>query len=194
MDTSDGPRGSEFELQKSFATSLTRFFDLGPNRVHVALVSSGRTTRVVKCLSPYVTQSEFQSYMKRLSQQGGGRNLDKVFETIEKGILSSGRRNVPHIVIIFSFGLPSSSVWNLLTAVRGLHSQGVMVFTIGIDVQEDEPQLRALVSRPQDLFTFQNARELENAGGVFASYIDGRSGNEHGKGMDAAEKLCILSK
>lgn len=177
MDTSDGPRGSEFELQKSFTSSLTRIFDLGPNKVHVALVSSGQTTRVVKHFSPYVTQSDFESYLKRLPQQGRGRALDKALEIVQRDVLKEARPNVPHVVIVFSFGLPSSSVWNLLTAARGLHTLGTHVFTIGVDVQEDEPQLRALVHRPQDLFTFRNARELETAGSLFASHIAVRSGN-----------------
>lgn len=152
-------------------------FDLGPNKVHVALVSSGQTTTVSKHFYPYVTQSDFESYLKRLRQQGRGRSLAEAVDVIRDDVFAKGRDSVPRIVIVFSFGLPSSSVWDLLTAARGLHTKGIMVFIIGVDVQEDEPQLRALVSRPQDLFTFRNARELENVGSMFASHVATRAGN-----------------
>lgn len=182
LDTSNGPTLEEFELQKSFTTSLSRYFELGTNKVRVAIVTTDQNTRVVKYLSPYVTQADFESYMIRLYKQGGSRELSSAFEVIERDILSAARPNVPQIVIIFSFGLPASSVWNLLTSVRSLHTSGVKVFAIGIDVQHDEPQLRALVYRPTDLFTFYSGSQLEHMEGVFAGHIASRAGNFERKG------------
>lgn len=187
MDTSDGPRESEFELQKSFTSSLSQFFDLGADKVQVAIIANGPKTEILNGLSPNITQSILDFNIKRLRQKGRGRNLAKAFETIGE-VLRSGRQSIPRLVIVYSFGLPSSNQMDMKIAAQKLHNQGVIVLAIGIDVDENEPQLRAIVSRSQDLFTYSHARELENEVSVFAGYIVSRAGNVIAETIDPTSR------
>ncbi|XP_032218274.2 uncharacterized protein LOC116601510 isoform X2 [Nematostella vectensis] len=161
----------DFIRQKEFAKSVAHFFHLGQENVRTAIVSCNNTPILVKNLG----QEGLDRHVDGLKQAGRQKLLHNAIRLVEENVLSSARPGVPSIVLIVSFGSPTSTEWSLLISRRGLRSMGAHVFVVGLGVHPAYTRLRRLVVAPGDLFTYPSADHLQSQGTIIARHISLRT-------------------
>lgn len=151
--TSIGPQN--FQKVKDFLFSVVLGLDISSDRVQVGLVQYNDNIYSAFQLKQSSLKSVVLDQIRNLSYNTGGTNTGNALEFIRTSYLTetSGSRakdGVPQIVILVTDGESNDEVQD---AADQLKSDGVLVYVVGINVQ-DVQELQKIASEPFEKFLF----------------------------------------
>lgn len=126
-----------YELVKQFVSSITNAFEIGPDNVQVGLLSFSSTPILQFYLNTHTTKQSVLSAIDSLPFASGGTYTADALDLIraqafmEQNGARPASEGVPKIVIVVTDGY-SVDFDSTVSAAAGLHSDGYIVYAIGI--------------------------------------------------------------
>ncbi|XP_061885754.1 collagen alpha-6(VI) chain isoform X2 [Entelurus aequoreus] len=138
-----------FEQMRRFLSTLVNGFDVGLDRVRMALVQYSTTPRSEFLLNTYENKADILQYISTLPYMGGGTNtgqgLDFMLSThFVKEAGSRAAQNVPQIAVVITDGKSQDDVESHALQLK---KKGIILYAIGIK-DADEDQLREIANEP----------------------------------------------
>ncbi|XP_077431453.1 collagen alpha-6(VI) chain [Vanacampus margaritifer] len=144
-----------FEQIRQFLSALVNGFDVGPDRVRMALVQYSTTPRTEFLLNSFQNKADILQYIKTLPYMGGGTHTGQGLDFMlsqhfveEAG--SRSNQNVPQIAVVITDG---KSQDNVESHALELKRKGIVLYAIGIK-DADEDQLREIASEPHSQYVY----------------------------------------
>lgn len=122
-----------------------------------ALVSYGSSPRISFSFDNYTTAEQFEGNVDKAPYMGGNRRTDKALEAA-RNLIASARPHFPTLVVLLTAGRQAPGADSLITAVEPLRRPGVDIYVVSIG--SDDPELRQVVRRPQDLIKIDEFTDL----------------------------------
>ena len=126
-----------YQLMKQFVYDAVNSYEIGPDDVQVGLLSFSSSHTFQFFLNTHSTKSSLLSAIDALPYIGGGTNTAGALDAVRSQAFTeaNGARHasegVPRVVIVITDG-DSNDMAATLTAARGLHDDGYIVFAVGI--------------------------------------------------------------
>lgn len=136
-DESGSVGSANYQIMKSFVYDIVNAFDIGPDDVQVGLMSFASVHTFRFYLSTYSSKSQILSAINSLPYNSGGTNTAGALSAIRSDAFTeaNGARpaseGVPKVVIVITDGISNSNSATI-SAAAALHSDGYIVFAIGI--------------------------------------------------------------
>ncbi|XP_054638754.1 collagen alpha-6(VI) chain isoform X2 [Dunckerocampus dactyliophorus] len=138
-----------FEQIRRFLSTLVNGFDVGPDRVRMALVQYSTTPRSEFLLNTYRNKADILQYISTLPYMGGGTHTGQGLDFMlskhfveEAG--SRAAQNVPQIAVVITDGKSQDDVESHALELK---KKGIVLYAIGIK-DADEDQLREIANEP----------------------------------------------
>ncbi|XP_061676919.1 collagen alpha-6(VI) chain isoform X2 [Syngnathoides biaculeatus] len=138
-----------FKQIRQFLSTLVNSFDVGPDRVRIALIQYSNTPRTEFLLNTFQKKAEILQYISTLPYMGGGTHTGQGLDFMlshhfveEAG--SRASQNVPQIAVVITDG---KSQDNVESQALELKRKGIILYAIGIK-DADEDQLREIANEP----------------------------------------------
>ncbi|XP_019719267.1 collagen alpha-6(VI) chain isoform X3 [Hippocampus comes] len=138
-----------FERIRQFLSTLVNSFDVGPDRVRMALVQYSTTPRTEFLLNTFQKKAEILQYVSTLPYMGGGTHTGQGLDFMlskhfveEAG--SRANQNVAQIAVVITDGKSQDDVESHAAELK---RKGIVLYAIGIK-DADEDQLREIASEP----------------------------------------------
>ena len=151
-DESTSVGSANYQIMKQFIRNITSAYEIGPDDVQVGLLSYSSSHTFQFFLNTYSTRSSVLSAIDALPYTGGGTNTAGALDAIRSQAFTeaNGARpaseGVPRVVIVITDGA-SENMAATLSAARGLHDDGYIVFAVGI-AGANEDELNGIASDP----------------------------------------------
>ncbi|KAM9806315.1 collagen alpha-6(VI) chain isoform 1-T1 [Syngnathus typhle] len=144
-----------FEKIRRFLATLVNSFDIGPDRVRMALVQYSNAPRTEFLLNSFESKKDILQSVSTLPYMGGGthtgRGLDFMLsQHFVKEAGSRMKQNVPQIAVVITDGKSQDDVES---HAMELKKKGILLYAIGIK-DADEDQLREIASQPHSQFVY----------------------------------------
>ncbi|XP_051922647.1 collagen alpha-6(VI) chain [Hippocampus zosterae] len=144
-----------FERIRQFLSTLVNSFDVGPDRVRMALVQYSTTPRTEFLLNTFQKKAEILQYVSTLPYMGGGTHTGQGLDFMlskhfveEAG--SRANQNVAQIAVVITDGKSQDDVESHATELK---KKGIVLYAIGIK-DADEDQLREIASEPHSQYVY----------------------------------------
>ncbi|XP_057689800.1 collagen alpha-6(VI) chain isoform X1 [Corythoichthys intestinalis] len=149
VDASWSIGAENFEQIRQFLYTLVNSFDVGPERVRVALVQYSTTPRTEFLLNTFQEKSNILQYISTLPYMGGGTQTGQGLDFMlgHHFVEQAGSREsqkVPQIAVVITDGKSQDDV---KSHALELKKKGIVLYAIGIK-DADENQLREIASEP----------------------------------------------
>ncbi|XP_071081371.1 collagen alpha-6(VI) chain-like [Haliotis cracherodii] len=160
LDTSSSEGTPSFNIQLEFVKNFTKDFEIGADKVQIAVATFSDTTQSEFWYNDHDNSSSLIAAIGRIMYRSGNTHTEDAlrFARTEGFAAKHGARNDSnHIIIILSDGqsIDKSQTKN---EADGIHSAGIQVIAIGIGVSIDQQELRDIASGSGD----QNAFSVAN--------------------------------
>ncbi|XP_078660839.1 uncharacterized protein LOC144905190 isoform X3 [Branchiostoma floridae x Branchiostoma belcheri] len=132
LDGSGSITAPNFELVKSFTYSVSRNFDISPNRTRIAVAQYSDTNSLEFNLNRYSRKDEVLDAINGISYQGGGTYTGSALDFVRQNMLveSAGDRAMsPNVLIVATDGESSD---DQRTPAEVLRNAGTLVYAVGI--------------------------------------------------------------
>uniref|UniRef100_A0A3Q2Y9S9 VWFA domain-containing protein n=1 Tax=Hippocampus comes TaxID=109280 RepID=A0A3Q2Y9S9_HIPCM len=148
-----------FERIRQFLSTLVNSFDVGPDRVRMALVQYSTTPRTEFLLNTFQKKAEILQYVSTLPYMGGGTHTGQGLDFMlskhfveEAG--SRANQNVAQIAVVITDGKSQDDVESHAAELK---RKGIVLYAIGIK-DADEDQLREIASEPHSQHVYSVPR------------------------------------
>ncbi|XP_061631419.1 collagen alpha-6(VI) chain isoform X2 [Phyllopteryx taeniolatus] len=138
-----------FKQIRQFLSTLVNSFDIGPDRVRIALLQYSNTPRTEFLLNTFQKKADILRYISTLPYMGGGTHTGQGLDFMlsnhfveEAG--SRASQNVPQIAVVITDG---KSQDNVDSQALELKRKGIILYAIGIK-DADVDQLRDIANEP----------------------------------------------
>lgn len=152
LDSSGSVGSSNFQLMKNFVHDTVNGFDVGPNSVHVGVISYASSYTFHFYLSTYSSKSSVLSAISNIPYTGGGTNTAGAINAARNIGFTTGKgarplnQGIPRIAIVVTDG-KSNSYYATVSAAAAMHNAGIIGFAIGI-AGADINELNQIASKP----------------------------------------------
>ncbi|XP_041349211.1 cartilage matrix protein-like isoform X2 [Gigantopelta aegis] len=155
LDSSSSIEFSDFHKQIRFTQEVVGLFDIGSDRTRVGVVLFSDSVHPTIDLSRYTDKTSLLSAIRRLQYIGGGTHTGEALTfVVDKVYNINEREGVPKIAIVLTDGQSYDKPTTIKEANRA-HAAGISIFVIGIGLNTDESELRAIASDPDGEFLLQ---------------------------------------
>ena len=160
MDSSSEVSQSNYRDEKEAVKSMARSLKVPSGRSKASVITYGIiSSRVVK-FNSYRTFSALESAIDRAPTIGGVRRIDRALEDAGR-LLSEARASVRRSVILLTSGRADPSSRDLYEAAKSIFEEKAELFIIAIGRRPYEPELTAVVKKPEHVFNVSSFSNLE---------------------------------
>lgn len=159
----------------AFTLELIQTFDIGSDKVQVAVVTFGNKGNVFFYLDDYATQTDMEDALAELlckkenTNTTGGLWVTRTDVFTEDG---GKREDAEQVIIMVTDGQPTRDVEFLDDEVAKVADDGIRLIAIGIG-EADEEFLTRLVNTPSDYYYLLEYAELSEIAEIVAAQVCG---------------------
>ncbi|XP_013400996.1 collagen alpha-1(XII) chain isoform X1 [Lingula anatina] len=158
VDNSNSIGHKNWETQLRFIEELVRGFVVGPNDVHIALLTYSTGYKIEFHLKEYETKEEVLARIRDSNYTGGSTGTDRGIRMMRIGIFNPRNRKgprtgIPHVGIVVTDGCsdnPNATV----SEARLAKTENIIMFAVGIGSETRFEELIDIATRPKEQHVF----------------------------------------
>ena len=137
-----------------FMKYVTNAFDVSSKRTKIGIVIEGRTFYIVADFNKFAREPLLMAVMGVIPLPYGDRKMGKRLKDLKDLVINtSGRPDVPHIVVVLTDG---KAVDDIEKPLKMLRKDGAEIFAIGLGSQASPAQLEQIASFPASKYVYQS--------------------------------------
>ncbi|XP_015767328.1 PREDICTED: collagen alpha-6(VI) chain-like [Acropora digitifera] len=145
VDVSGSIHFDDLKSTKELLQKVTAGFILSSSATRVALLGIADSTTVEYYFNNTQSISDVHDAIERMKHPGGGTYMNVAFNDVRNMFRTSGRRQVPHVLVLISDGGFQKSEAAVQSSMP-LKDEGIVICTLGITSKIDREQLQAIAS------------------------------------------------
>lgn len=151
LDGSYSVGPENFEIVKNWLVNITKNFEIGPKFIQVGMVQYNDYPILEIPLGSHDSGENLLAAIKSIQYLGGNTQTGKAIQFALDYLFAKSSRFLTKIAVVLTDGKSQDEVKEAAEAAR---DNKITLFAIGVGVETEEEELRAIANKPSSTYVF----------------------------------------